>query len=194
MSRAKTYHVSCLNLAVHPHDKPDTYVRLMKALGQIKYAKVYGDTCGTIRYLQEIATGNGGTAYMTGMFVRFTHLDPNSGWFNTEDKSNVDTETDGRPILPINLKPNRTETNFIFFPTSDCHKLFFISDKFSPVLAQKFLKRLAGDKDIANEFGDINIEIMTTSDAIQQVLQLNSISSLLIKVNMPNADDLDDCD
>ena len=189
MPRSKKFWVACLNITVHPHED-GVYERLMKALAKVKSAPIYGDERGAINYLQPYSRGD--ISCLIGTFVRFTNLDPHTGWYDEENKTNIDSPDKGRPIIPPNFKPNRRETIFVFFPGPRHHKLFYICNSFSPTKACKLLSGLAEDKVIKKNFGAVNVEMMTTRDAIEQILRLSLLSSLFIRVNLPNNDHLSD--
>ena len=90
--------------------------------------------------------------------------------------------------VPEYLKPHLRKIIFVFYPKK--HRLFFDMHKFSPNNARRLLSALFSHDTIVKNFGHVDVEVETSKEAIEKILEIPSKTKLEIKISLPNPDDI----
>lgn len=195
MSKEQKITVSAINIRVHPH-KPDIYLRLFKDAFSLKRpVQIRGNTHGLLNGTFPMRRGKA-IEGIEGEISRFTHIDPTGHWLNTETYEPADEAARKAIVIPDNLKPNYVGFNYAFFPASHIFIVQTYSKgvSFSVSMAHKFLDNLFSVPEIQDEYGVVDLTVVPETDALSKIWKIRHIESLLIKIQRPNADDLDDAE
>lgn len=184
MPRMRKLTIAAVNIATDPPHKPDNYRRLFRFIRDLTPAasgEIRGHDRLTLNYFGE--KGN----VLAGAFARYTHIDPNSSWWDVQKKT-VLLDKEGKPITPVRqgLGPNHQDINFTMFLIG--HRLIFDVKSITP---SSFAKGLAGiflDPRVQEEFGNIHITVEPERDAIKRILKMPIKRRIEIKFTMPNPD------
>ncbi|HET6993783.1 MAG TPA: DUF4747 family protein [Chitinophagaceae bacterium] len=113
-----------------------------------------------------------------GKIVRFTVIDPKH-WYNTQKRDFENHE------LPAGIFPNGYETDYVFFPS--IHRFFVKVDaKITPNIVELFLSEAFEQVIYQNE--EIFVNLMQSTDEINQIINSPRISSLNVSVSYTNED------
>lgn len=186
MPKIKKMEFGILNIKMHPH-KPEMYSEMMQRLFDIgRLVKIRGDDWGAPFFCRQIdpTTQDEG---VYGTFVRFLQIDPRKAWLDIRKRQPI-LDEEGNPIPQVSsdLKPNMREVEFTFYPKA--HLFFFNSAMITPSMIQKMLSNLCIDPKITREFGKIDVEIVSSSEIIQKILQIPALTRLEMYITRPNGD------
>ena len=194
MAKEKTLRVSALNIILHPHS-PERYVSILRTTRRNKITTRYrGDRHAMIGYLSQSGPDDA-TGAIEGQIYTYSQIDPNEPWLDMETGKQADQEDLDAVSLPEHLKPSLRRYNFVFFPKK--HRLFFESyshegHSLGPTSAQKIFENLLNHDSLAEKFGQAEVVLVPTHEALDRILSMPQLSTLTIFINRPNADDVDD--
>lgn len=128
---------------------------------------------------------------MEGILSKFTDIDLNAEWFNSETLK-VATANDVKEVtIPERLKPNHSAFFFEFFP--EVHTVVVESYgrgvQLSPRMALRFFSRLLEDLEIAKKWGPVSASLIQHQAALDEVFGMKILKSLSLSFEPPNADD-----
>jgi hypothetical protein len=188
MPRLKTLKVAALNITTQPHS-PENYINLFKESYKLKATgKIRGSDWGIIGSLYE-EKGHNNVPILRGMVYRFLNIDPKAPWLDLESNTPIDEEQlEIRPIVPDHLKPNLKMISYVFYPKF--HRFFFSRRHISPGDMMKLMNDLFKDDTIATKYGQVDVSVESTSEAIERILAIPRLTRLHIMFNRPNDDDL----
>ncbi len=187
MPKMKKLLIGALNIKIHPHS-PTKYVELFKDTYRLAAsAQIRGADYGTIGWLTDVVEGKPEYG-MNGELYKFLNIDPHDPWFDQRTRQivEIDEESDELPV-PEHLKPNLKKLYYVFYPHK--HRFFFDAKNFSPNHARKMLSGLFGHPDIAKKYGQVDIEIESSTEAIDKILSIPAKTRLEIRISIPNGDD-----
>lgn len=187
MARDRTINIAAANITVHPHP-PGIYPRLLKdAFALRRSIQCRGDQHLVMRPFHD--TGEG---VLVGSMARFTAIDHELPWFNSETLDEADEDNVKNIQIPEGMHPNYMPIFFAFF--EEPH-LFVFETKgkdvsISPNMVEKFLKGLFGQPEIVKSYGEVNVTIVADVNKLDQILDSQAIRKLTIKIRRPNPDTL----
>lgn len=187
MARFRKMRLGALNIILQPHS-PELYINLFRKLYALKRAvKYYGEKGGALAYFKNFDERNPNVFY--GELYTFTNIDPRRPWLDGINLAPL-TNENGDPVPQVSedLKPNLRRTFFIFYP--DFHRLVFDARSISPQSACKLLSGLLSIEEITQEFGPVEVIVESSTDAIERILRIPTLSKLTIKTVRPNPDEI----
>ena len=187
MAHMKKMELAVMNIKIHPHS-PEKYIDLFKKTFKIEsLGKIRGSDWGTIGSLRETTLNNKKTLH--GTIYRFLNIDPSAPWLDLNARKAIQPDEEGGK-LPVaeHLKPNCKEILYIFYP--DDHRLFFECRNISPGSMRKLLRKLFSERAIFHEFGEVDVDIESTKEAIKSILKIPRMTRLQIVFHRPNDDQL----
>ena len=186
MTRIRRISIGAINVVLHPHS-PELYDQLLShACDSFAYGKIRGLDWGVIGTKSPWDAGS--EMPVIGSFWRFINIDPEAPWANLKTRR---AQSPGEtPIIPPELKPHLRKDAFVFFPKG--HRLFFDATRFSPISAAKMLRDIFSDTAIQKQFGDVDVHVETSSEAIERIKAMHRLASIELFISMPNPDDNED--
>lgn len=186
MARIRKTEIGAVNIVTHPHS-PQGYDNLLSdACNGFYYGKIRGLDGGVIG---EKTDWSGRSEDMVaGYFWRFVNLDSTAPWANLRTRKEQDPAK--TPVIPPELKPHLRKEGFVFFPKG--HRLFFCAKTFAPGSVERMLKSIFSTQVIADKYGEVDVHLETSQEAIETILGMERLSSVELFISLPNADELDD--
>ena len=89
--------------------------------------------------------------------------------------------------IPPHLKPNSKEVMYFF--DLDAHLLFFDVGALAHQWTKDFFTKAVGIKTIVDKFGIVEIETLSSSEPIDNILKMPKLTKLAISLSPPNGDD-----
>ncbi|NUB05641.1 DUF4747 family protein [Azospirillum sp. Vi22] len=191
MSRLKTIEISSLNIVTQPHS-PDRYIDLLKSAHENGLVgKVRGDQkamIGTLREVDDIP----GVRSLAGYLFLYTDIDFQGDWLNTLKNDAADEDDLADLNIPEHLKPGLRRVRFLF--VSKGHKLYFVTKdengvRVGPSTVGRAIRAILNHDLLSDEYGDVEVTVTPTREAVEKVLSIPSISKIYISVRRPNPDD-----
>lgn len=191
MVREKKLTVCVINITTHPHS-PESYVSLFHDAFKLrKPVKYRGDQYLILGKINELSLGN--LIGYHGVLFRYVNISSTDTWLNTAKLEPVISE-DGEPVvdIPSDMKPNCKMSSFIFIPSG--HRMFFVSQhdnvNFSSAFTAKALSILFNSSEIVEKYGEVSVTVESTDETIKQILEIPSLTRLVIGITLPNDDDV----
>ena len=187
MPRLKKLYVGALNVTTHPHSQ-QSYIELFNHAFQSNLKeKIHGASWGTIGTLRDQVFNE--QSVLFGTIYRYLNIDPAAAWLDTMRREPMEPDEDGfEPPVPSHLKPHLRYISYLFLP--EYHRLFFDLHEITARSMQKFLQNMFNLQDIMDRFGEIDVSIESSREAISRILSIPRITRLEIHFNRPNDDDL----
>jgi len=179
--------VGVINIKTQPHS-PENYAALFKKIFERNLkAKIHGNSWGTFGTLHEFVRNE--KMVLHGTIYRYLNIDPAADWFDALERKPISPEEDGvKPPVPEHLKPHLKYISYLFLTRE--HRIFFDLSEITPNLMMTFLNGMFYNKKIRKHFGDVDVSIESSKEAIQRILSIPRLTKLEIKYSRPNADDL----
>ncbi|MEG1502213.1 MAG: DUF4747 family protein [Synergistaceae bacterium] len=194
MSKTRKIKCAAINIKFVDTNKqrPNNYAELFRDIqskglighGYSKQALLV-NTLARTQELGELVDG------ITGSFHKYFDLPENTKWFDTSTRQPISDKNEVIAI-PHGLKPEYTSFGYVFFPKR--HRLIFDCSKMSAKSVHKALSQIFSYPVINKEYGDIDVIIETSREMIDQILNLDYIRMLNIKLTIPNPDELSELD
>lgn len=185
MARLRTVQIAAANIKVHPHP-PGIYLKLLKDAFNLKRPiQVRGDQHLIMRPFQDAGEG-----VIVGSVARFTAIDTNLSWFNSQTLDVADEENVKKIVIPDGVHPNYVPIFFAFF---ERQHLFVFETKgkdvsVSPNMVERFLRGLFEQAEIMKEYGEVDVSIVADANKLDQIMNSKAIRKLTIKIRKPNPD------
>lgn len=201
MARMKTIKISGLNIVSQPHS-PQQYVEIFE---RIRDSQPSFSVLGEVHLkLVNISAVDGDDLIngIKGEILKYSNIDKDSAWVNTD--KGAELTPDQTPNIPDNSSPNGTFFDFVFYPQHEVnnHKLFYISQywdstkkksrSLSPNLVARFFTSIFQDDRYFQSFDSIEVTILPSQSALNEVLSLEVVKTLEIFIKAPNPDDFAD--
>jgi hypothetical protein len=127
-----------------------------------------------------------------GSFIVFTEIEFSGEWLDLKTLAKASTEKIQKIIIPDDIRPNLRFCNFFF--DFKKHKISFEvtnedGKKFSAVGIQRALRNWLSS---AGLDVTIDVTILPRHDALSRIFALKKLNKLVIKVMLPNPDDVED--
>ncbi|MEZ2692267.1 DUF4747 family protein [Psychrobacter faecalis] len=198
MARMKTIKISGLNIVSQPHS-PQQYVEIFE---RIRDSQLSFPVLGEVHLkLVNISAVDGVNLIngIKGEILKYSNIDKDSAWVNTDKGSELTPEQ--TPNIPNNSSPNGNFFDFVFYPQHEInnHKLFYISQywdsvrkksrSLSPNLVARFFTGIFQDNSDFQNFESIEVTVLPSQSALNEVLSLEVVKNLEIFIKAPNPDD-----
>lgn len=183
-----------INIAMHdPHSAQayvDLFAKTYRMRRVFKRGRADGYMLGAL-YNPHLAVAEN---ELRGEFYRFTNIDPDAPWFNTQTGKPADEDESGRIDIPRNLQPNLEIVPFIFKPRE--HRLWYIGKDrktaLGPRIAESLLQTLFNSTVQVNNLPAVEVTVIPDKAAVKKVLGLHRMTRLTITFKRPNPDDAHD--
>lgn len=184
MARRIKVEASALNIRI-PFDKDRNYKSLLSAIADLKRGvRVYGDSF--------VAINNFDEDDQFGIISKYTEINTEGNWFNTDTFSQAEDEEISNVNIPNELKPNLSQ--FHFFLDESLHSIIFEtysdSKSLSPSAFEKYFQAAVLSPSIRNEFGRIEISVIKSYAETERLLSLPDLKEVRMFIRRPNSDDL----
>ncbi len=180
-----------INIAMHDPHNPQAYVDLIAQTYRMrrvfKRGRADGYMLGALYHVRQAVEKN----ELHGEFYRFTNIDPNAPWFNTQTGNPAGENESDRIDIPRHLQPNLEMIPFIFKPRE--HRLWYVSKDrkaaLGPRIAESMLQTLFDATMHAHNFPPVEVTVVPDKAAVDEVLGLHRMTRLTITFKRPNPDD-----
>ncbi|MBA0221796.1 DUF4747 family protein [Stenotrophomonas maltophilia] len=183
-----------INVAVHPHDGPNTYLRLFEsAYGLDRAVRVHGDRYAWMSHLW--INGEGSKQFLTGHIATFSQIDMDGAWIDMTTRSTADAgRIDSIKKVVKDVQPNYHE--FRFYVGLKEHLVAVETDDgkrtFSPRMAEKFFREIFSAASIVDEFGEAEVCFVPDRESLNRIIGSKYLRKLEIHLTRPNADSVAD--
>ncbi|HET6322126.1 MAG TPA: DUF4747 family protein [Hyphomicrobium sp.] len=190
--KPKTITVSCMNLTISPHPYGVYEDFILKNVNNEVHA--FGEERAQIVNASKRQMHKKKWA-LCGYLLVYTELIKGGAWFDVQAREVISGEEAENIQLPENYRPNVKSFRFVF--DLERHELFYerINDKdqkLPPKKLKKILENMAETEGVRREFPDVSVTVMPTKDALEKVLAVPNLKKLEIRLERPNADDIED--
>ncbi len=196
MATEKKVSIGAVNITMHPHS-PLHYAQLFREAKKLRcVSRMAKDKAGLIASTHYYDKSKGKTSAITGDLYRFSQIDLEGSWFNTETNQHAeDDELEGVNI-PEHLKPNSSRFSYLFFPES--HILFYESYYDGHSLGtQSVLKLIEGvlnNPVLMDKYGIIDVTVIPSKEGLSKALSIPRMDKLTMLVKRPNPDNHDNAE
>lgn len=183
-----------INVAVHPHDGPQTYRSLFEnAYSLDRAVRVHGDRYAWMSHLW--VNGEGRKAYLTGNIATFTQIDVDGAWIDMSTRSSADqSRIDDIKKAVSGVQPNYHE--FRFYVDLKDHLVVVETDDgkrtFSPRMIEKFLRGVFSQEVIVDAFGEVEVSFVPDKESLNRIIGSKYLRKIEIHLTRPNADSVAD--
>jgi hypothetical protein len=184
----RVMNLAVLNVKTQPHSK-DGYVDLFKSAHRMATpAKIRGADWGMFGTLySESHETEGQIIY--GDVYKFLNIDPRGEWLDLQSLRPIEAiDENAVPPVPDHLKPNLKKIPYVLFPRK--HRFFFSIKHMAPASMRSLLNNLFLQDDITERFGQIDISVQSTQEALQSILAIPRLTKLNISFTIPNDDEI----
>jgi hypothetical protein len=192
MARERTFHVCGINIRVHSKHHPTEYELLWAALHDLGRIHVRGHLGLMIGDRRTVVVD--GCNWVVGYFYTFLDIDPAQRWLDVLSRKAADEDTVHEVRIPENLRPNMTEIPYVF-DTKNHHLLFVNREKSCALSAgsvHKLLKELTSTESIIQQFGTIDMTVLTDTSELEAMLSWPVIRKLHLTLERINPTDYED--
>jgi len=170
-----------LNISAEPPHSSQKYATLFQLIKNEKIIGAFGNERLEINYFNiDIDT-------IYGAFVRYTYIDQNVPWWDSEaGKELIDEEGNPIPQVQSGKGPNKKDVFFAF--SLEHHKLLIDSKNISIFQLQRAIATMLSNEKIVNSLGRINVTVIPAQDAIEKVLSIHRVNKISYKLTIPNPD------
>lgn len=188
--KKRTIEIRQLNIAMHQPHSPQRYVELFQKAFKMKVIHERGRADGFMLGAVYDADNAINKDELTGDIYRFTNIDPDSPWFNTQTGKPAEEADTERIEIPGHLHPNLDVLPFVFQPKS--HRLWYISKdrkaSLGPKIAESFFQALFDAACNKHGFPPVEVTVVPDSGAIDDVLGIHRLTHLTMVFKRPNDD------
>ncbi|MBP8149170.1 MAG: DUF4747 family protein [Limnohabitans sp.] len=189
-SRTRSIEIRQINIAMHAPHSPRRYVDLFQKTYGLQYVHKRGRSDGYMLGALYDVDSAVEKDELRGEIYRFTNIDPNSPWFNTQTGKPADEDETGRIAIPGHLHPNLDRMPFVFRPKS--HRFWYVSKdrkaSMGPGVAESFLHSLFERVCIAHNFSPVNVTVVPDKAAVDEVFSIGRLTRLTMVFKRPNDD------
>jgi len=190
LARLKEVRVSGLNIT-NEHESAKAYYEAIYLAYENRLIHTYqGDHALVITSLPKRSNDELPTD-IYGVFARYTQIDVNGDWLNTESLE-LATPNDKKSIqIPANLKPNVSAFYFRF--NLHQHKLIFEvystqGKTLSQSKAKDFFLDILNQPSVRKEWGAFNVNIISSDESLKTILDVHRIQYIITEIERPNGD------
>jgi hypothetical protein len=191
MAKTRTVEIRQINVSMHAPHSPQGYVDLFVHAFRLRRIFKRGRADGFLLGALYDAKGAVDRNELQGEIYRFTNIDQDAAWFNTQTGKPAEEAETEHIIIPGNLHPNLERILFVFRPRE--HRFWFISrDRkaaMGPSIAESFLQRLFDEVSQKRNLPTVEVTIVPDDAAVDEVLSIHRLTKLFFEFKRPNADD-----
>ena len=185
MARDPKLEVGALNLRI-PESHNRDYRALIARLADLRRGvRVYGDSYVAIRLFAPDEDN-------LGLIAKYTEIDIDGDWFDLDEYDAAKPERLDEIHIPETLRPNLAQFYFQLFP--DEHILAVSSYSESKSLSTRsmlrYFKEALSWKEITEEFGRVEVDIVQSYHAVEELLSMPHLKEVRIIIRRPNSDDV----
>lgn len=183
-----------INVAVHPHDGFQTYLRLFESAYRLDRAvRVHGDRYAWMSHLW--TNGEGDKVYLTGNIATFIQIDVDGAWIDMGTRESADQGRIKKIKEVVDgVQPNYHE--FRFYVDLKSHLVVVETDDgkrtFSPRMIEKFFRGIFSDDEIVDGFGEVEVYFVPDKDSLNRIIGSKYLRKIDIHITRPNADSVAD--
>lgn len=190
MAHKRTIEIRQINVAMHQPHSPQGYIDLFQKAYRMKLIHVRGRADGFMLGAVYDAKNALLKDELHGEIYRFTNIDPDSPWFNTQTgKPAEESETENIEI-PAHLHPNLDRMPFVFLPKS--HQLWYVSKdrkaSMGPLVAENFFQALFNATCIKHGLPMVEVTVVPDLAAVDEVLNIHRLTRVTMVFKRPNDD------
>jgi hypothetical protein len=187
MARLRKISAAAMNIAADPHSN-EIYRAIISSIFKLKKPiKIAGDRYAILSFMRSSETE---PDFFSGVISTFTQIDLSGRWFDAAEMSDADDEKISKVIIPEGLFPNASSFYFIF--DADKHALYYQNysngKTLTPRSSLNLFRGLVSDLSITERFGNINVSIIQSQEALDTLFSLKQIRKIEIVIQRPNAD------
>lgn len=190
MSHKRTIEIRQINIAMHQPHSPQGYVDLFQKAYHLKFIHERGRSDGFMLGAVYDSENALISDELRGEVYRFTNIDPDSPWFNTQTGKPAEEEETGRIEIPRHLHPNLDLIPFVFRPQS--HQLWYVSKdrkaSMGPAIAEGFFQALFNTTCLQHGLPPVEVTVVPDSGAINDVLGIHRLTRVTMVFKRPNDD------
>lgn len=194
MAKPRTIEIRQINISMHAPHSPQGYVDLFQKAYRLKRIATRGKSDGYLLGALYDAKNAVAKNELQGEIYRFTNIDPNAPWFNTQTGKPADDADTEQISIPGNLHPNLERILFIFRPKE--HRFWYVSKDrkvtMGPSIAEGFLQQLFDEVSRKHDMPPVEVTVKPDEAAVDEVLSIHRITKLIFEFKRPNADDAGD--
>lgn len=194
MSRPRTIDLRQINISMHTPHSPQGYVDLFQKAYRLRRIATRGKTDGFMVGALYDVTDAVERNELQGEIYRFTNIDPEAPWFDTQTGKPAEESETQQIAIPQNLHPNLERIFFVFKPQE--HRFWFVSKDrkttMGPSLAEWFLQQLFDEVSRKYNLPPVEVTVVPDDAAVDEVLSLHRMTKLVLEFKRPNADDADE--
>ena len=186
MARKRTLKVAAVNIVAHPHPE-GIYREILQHIYRIKEPiKIRGDQFLIISSISVARDG-----YVDGIISRFTNIDPEAEWFDTENLDKATEEQMESISIPENLRPNHKPFMFRLLEKHHCFVIESYGEdgSLSPNSVRKFFDKSFEKQDFVRKFGEVECQVLSSHSGLEAILSLPIIKKIEVTISKPNPDD-----
>lgn len=192
MPRKLNFIYSVLNITLHPHS-PEIYANLFHAAcaaSETMPIKYHGDEHIDLREISLEGTPDINFNGIAGYINKYSPIG-DTPWFDR--KKGVPLPEGEEPDFDRERYcPHFSQFQFLFFP--DGHRLFIITSiqgtRLSPAYIAKSLENLFKRPEIFDRYGSVAVNVEMSRSGIEAILRIQRLEKLMIRLTLPNGDDL----
>lgn len=187
MARKIKISAGVLNVRLHPHT-PERYAEFLNDIyGLRQPVKLRGDRHGIISLLDRSEAAGG---IISGIITTFLDIDFDGTWFSTAALQEATDEEISKVSIPDNIHPNAA--SFYFQLNTKNHRIYFQTYSSGKTLSVRsalaLFSHLSQVGNVAEKYGDIQITVVQSREALERIFALDVIKSITITIQKPNAD------
>lgn len=194
MSKPRTIDLRQINISMHSPHSAQGYVDLFQKAYRLRHiatrGKADGFMLGALYNVKNAVEDN----ELQGEIYRFTNIDPDAPWFNTQTGRQAEESDTQQITIPQNLHPNLERILFVFRPRE--HRFWFVSrdrkTTMGPALAEGFLQQLFDEVSRKHVLPTVEVTVVPDEAAVEQIFSIHRMTKLVFEFKRPNADDADD--
>jgi len=188
MAQERLLEVAGLNVRIVDESHRD-YVQLFRRLFELRQiVKFYGSDYFMIT---QFVPGSDGTIENFGVFSRFAQIDSDAGWLDLDQLRTASRSQTAQIQIPQNLRPNHRPFSFSLVDSK--HFVVFEAlsngETLSPRLTVKCLREMVKHPSIIQEFGTIEVDMLSSKEIVDDIIRSPSLRQLEIVVKRTNQDD-----
>lgn len=191
MEISRRIEIRQINIAMHAPHSPKGYVALFQDAFHLRRivtrGKADGYLLGSLYNVKSALDSN----ELHGEIYRFTHIDPDTPWFNTQTGKPADELDTEKIVLPENLQPNLERFPFVFRPKE--HRFWYVSkdrkSSLGPSVAESFLQKIFDEVSLRKGLPSVEVTVTPDRAAVEEVLNIHRITRIIFEFKRPNIDD-----
>lgn len=193
MAKPRTIEIRQVNISMHSPHSSQGYVDLFQKAYRLRRTVTRGRAEGYLLGALYDAKNAVEKNELQGEIFRFTNIDQDAPWFNTETGKPAEESDTQRIAIPDNLHPNLERILFVFRPRE--HRFWFVSKDrkatLGPSVAAGFLQQLFNEVSLKHSLPPVEVTVVPDEAAVDEVLSIHRMTRVLFEFKRPNPDDAD---